>query len=110
MNILPRADRAVIPVEKFTKYALNPEGDKNKAVSFKSALGFDTDNADLLIEQIRTKIGKYPAKNKGSIGFGDRYEVIMDITGANGKTAKVLTGWIDDNANGEMRLTTVHVD
>ena len=38
------------------------------------------------------------------------YEVIMDITGPNGKTAKVLTAWIDDRNNGEMRLTTIHVD
>lgn len=38
------------------------------------------------------------------------YEVIMDITGQNGKTAKVLTAWIDDKSNGEMRLITVHVD
>jgi len=40
----------------------------------------------------------------------NQYEVIMEITGANGKIAKVLTGWIDDSSNGEMRLTTAHVD
>ena len=28
----------------------------------------------------------------------------------DGKTAKVLTAWIDDSSNDEMRLTTVHVD
>ena len=38
------------------------------------------------------------------------YEVIMDIIGPNGKMAKVLTAWSDDKNNGEMRLTTVHVD
>ena len=47
---------------------------------------------------------------KGDKGWGILYEVIMDIHGANGKTAKVLTAWIDDKKTGEMRLTTVHVD
>lgn len=38
------------------------------------------------------------------------YQVIMEIEGLNGKTAKVLTAWIDDKITGEMRLTTVHID
>ena len=38
------------------------------------------------------------------------YEVVMNLVGPNGKAAKVLTGWIDDKNNGEMRLTTVHID
>ena len=47
---------------------------------------------------------------KGDVGFGMRYEVIMNLTGPNGRSANVLTGWIDDNNNGEMRLTTAHID
>ena len=38
------------------------------------------------------------------------YEVTMNLIGENGKTAKVVTGWIDDISNGEMRLTTVYID
>jgi hypothetical protein len=34
----------------------------------------------------------------------------MILKGENGKTAKVLTGWIDDVSTGEMRLVTVHID
>ena len=34
----------------------------------------------------------------------------MDITGENGKNAKVLTAWIDDKFKNEMRLITVHID
>ena len=110
MNVLPRANKAVIPVEKFTKYSLDPNGDRNKAIAFERALGYNVDNADKLIEQIRANLEKFPAKEKGNKGFGDTYEVVMNITGPNGKTAKVLTGWIDDVLNGEMRLTTAHID
>ena len=110
MNILPKSDKVVIPIEKFTKYALNPEKDADKAIAFDRALGYNVNNVDKLIEQIRENIDKYPAREKGNLGYGMRYEVAMNIIGANGKTVKVLTGWIDDASNGEMRLTTVHVD
>lgn len=107
---LPRYKEAVIPKPKFTQYALNPDKDPDKARAFKSALGYDLDNANDLIEQINAKLPEYEAVPKGDRGWGMTYEVIMDITGPNGKTAKVLTAWIDDKNNGEMRLTTVHVD
>ena len=107
---LPRYKDAVIPKSKFTQYALNPDKDPDKAKAFEKALGYTMDNADDLIEQIYEKLPDYEAVEKGDRGWGMTYEVIMDITGPNGKTAKVLTAWIDDKNNGEMRLTTVHVD
>lgn len=107
---LPKYENSVIPRAKFTEYALNFAKDPNKAKAFEMALGYTTQNADHLIEQIRSNLPLYQAIEKGDRGYGMTYEVIMDITGPNGKTAKVLTAWIDDRSKGEMRLTTVHVD
>ena len=107
---LPRYTEAVIPKGKFVGYALNPQKDPNKARAFKEALGYTQENAEDLIQQIREELSKYRAVEKGDRGYGMTYEVVMDITGPNKKTAKVLTAWIDDKNNGEMRLTTVHVD
>ena len=107
---LPKYENVVIPKAKFTQYALNPEKDPDKAKAFKKALGYTMDNADELISQIYDKISEYDAREKPDNGWGKRYEVIMDITGINGKTAKVLTAWIDDKNTGEMRLTSVYVD
>ncbi len=107
---LPRYTEAVIPKGKFVGYALNPQKDPNKARAFKEALGYTSENADELMQQIREKLSEYGAEEKGDRGYGMTYEVVMDITGPNKKTAKVLTAWIDDKNNGEMRLTTVHVD
>ncbi|MFR8033422.1 MAG: phage minor capsid protein [Lachnospiraceae bacterium] len=107
---LPRYQEAVIPRAKFTEYALNPLKDANKAEAFRKALGYTLDNVDALIEQINQKLPEYDAVEKGDRGWGMTYEVVMDITGPNGKTAKVLTAWIDDKNSGEMRLTTIHVD
>lgn len=107
---LPKYENSVIPKAKFTEYALNPVKDPNKAKAFELALGYTAENADHLIEQIRSNLPLYKAVEKGDRGYGMTYEVIMDVTGPNGKTAKVLTAWIDDRSNGEMRLTTIHVD
>ena len=107
---LPRYKEAVIPKAKFTQYALNPDKDPDKARAFEKALGYTADNADELISQIYDKISEYDAKEKPDNGWGKRYEVIMDITGPNGKTAKVLTAWIDDKHTGEMRLTSAYID
>lgn len=107
---LPRYQEAFIPRAKFTEYALNPSKDANKAEAFKKALGYTLENADDLIEQINAKLPEYNAVEEGDRGWGMTYEVVMDTTGPNGKTAKVLTAWIDDKNSGEMRLTTIHVD
>ena len=110
MNVLPRHDEAIIPIEKFTEYALNHQKQPHKAIAFELALGYNQENAEKLIYDIKTNLNRFPAKRKGNMGYGMLYEVIMELIGENGKTANVLTGWIDDVSNGEMRLTSVYVD
>ena len=110
MNVLPRYEEAVIPIEKLTKYALDPDKQPHKAVAFELALGYNKGNVQKLIENVRSSLDKFPAKAKGDKGHGMLYEVKMDLLGENGKAAKVLTGWIDDILNGEIRLTSIYVD
>jgi len=110
IDVLPKADDVNIPIEKFVNYALNPEKDKDKAVAFSRALGYNLNNYKDLIINIKNNISNFPAKIKPDMGHGTRYEVVMTLTGANGKTANVLTAWIDDNQKNEMRLTNAYVD
>jgi hypothetical protein len=101
-----------IPEDKFTKFALDRthlKGGRDKAIAFDQALGYNQSNYQHLVENIRSNLKRYPAKHRGKSEHGDRYEVIMDLTGPNGKTAKVLTGWLVDK-NGKARLVTAHVD
>lgn len=107
---LPRYEEAVIPKTKFTQYALNPDKDINKARAFEQALGYTMENVDDLIQQIYDKLPEHEAKEKPDNGWGKRYEVKMELTGPNRKTAKIITAWIDDKNTGEMRLTSVYVD
>jgi len=109
MQPLPGYALAVIPKEKFTRYALNPRVAPDKAIVFERALGYTAENVDKLIENIRSHLGDFPCKEKGDIGYGMTYEVRMTLVGENGKSAGVLTAWIKDKKNGELRLTSAYV-
>ena len=96
-----------IPVDKFTKYSLNQERQPDKAKAFESALGYTSKNIDALIANIQQNLKEEEFVEKGNSGHGMRYENIVVLTGANGKTANVLTAWIEDDEY--RRLTSVYV-
>lgn len=107
--LLPNYQEAIIPQEKFTKYALNPLGDRNKAEAFEKALGYNLDNADKLIENIKNNISNFNVKEKEDTGYGKRYEIIMTLLGENNKYANVKTSWIIDKDTKQTRLTSAYV-
>jgi len=65
VNLLPRYNEAIIPLEKFMDYALDPVADHDKAIAFHSALGCNKNNASSLIANIRHNLSRYPATPKG---------------------------------------------
>ena len=104
-------ENATIDKRKFTEYALNPEKQPDKAKAFESALGYNLDNYELLEEQIRGNFVREKLIEKGHNPQGDKYELDYEITGVNGKTAKVLTAWLDDiNEQKGFHLTSLYVD
>lgn len=107
--LLPNYQDAVIPKEKFISYALNPLKDKNKAEAFEKALGYNLSNSDKLIENIRNNINKFNAVEKPDLGYGTRYEIIMNLTGENGKNANIKTAWIIDKNTKITRMTSAYV-
>jgi len=110
VKLLPNIDKIKIPEEKFTQYALDFKKDKDKATAFHSALGYNKTNSNLLIADILANVDKFEAVPKSDDGYGMRYEVIMTLKGVNGKTANVLTAWIDDKKADAMRLISAHID
>lgn len=100
---------AEIPKEKFTKYALDPIKQPNKAKAFREALGYTIDNHQDLIDNILSNLDEKALKFKSSNEHGKLYEYVMRLTGANGKQANVCTGWIIENGKSEPRLTSAYV-
>ena len=109
MNILPNANKAIIPLEKLTKYSLDYSKDPNKAEAFRTGLGYTKSNAEALIVNITKNLNRFETVAKGNNGYGEIYETIMSITGENGKNANVLASWIIENGTDFPRLTNVYV-
>lgn len=111
-QLLPNVNNAIIPNEKLTAYALNknhPTG-KHKAIAFEKYLGYNIDNMEMLINEVRKNLKLTPAKLRAETQYGQPYEVRMKINGVNGKTAWIKTGWIIDKDSDVPRLTSIYVD
>ncbi|TWW13607.1 hypothetical protein LABALGNA3A7_05300 [Dellaglioa algida] len=108
---VPNADRVNFPIEKLTKYALDPEnmhGGSNKARVFESALGYNKNNYKSLYKQVIDKVKITEAITDKKDKFGQRYNVTMNIDGPNGKTVPVKTAWIIGD-DGVARLVSIFV-
>jgi len=101
----------VIDPVKLISYVLNPAHpvDGNKAIVFDSAIGYNSTNADKLIEQIQQGVLNNPAVPGKVDQFGQRFTVDMPITGPNDNTVTVRTGWILDSGSTTPRLITTYV-
>ena len=108
---LPYVEKAFIDSNKLVGYALNsqhPQG-SNKARVFESALGFNSSNADALMEQVYSKLPKYEAVIGVIDEYGQRFTVDIPITGPNRNTVNVRTGWIIREGTDIPTLTTIYV-
>lgn len=97
----------ILPDIKFIGYALDPIKAPDKAKAFELALGYKQSNYEELKSNIMAHLNESKFVEKGDGGFGMRYEYIMELVGANGKKANVLTAWIEDGE--QKRLTSVYV-
>ena len=109
MAPLPNCEHAIIEDSKLVRYALNPHSERgqHKARVFAQALGFNLSNWELLKQAIVEALPTRPATVTSETAFGKKYEVIVSITGPNGRTVDVLTVWqFDRLPNGEQYAAT----
>ena len=113
---LPGVKKATFPMPKLTHYALDPdhpEG-KHKAKVFAATLGLRKEHAELLHAQVMAWLPHAEAMTGEADSFGNRLNVTVPVTGPNGKTVDVLTGWFykkDGNTIATRpTLTTIMVD
>jgi hypothetical protein len=92
---LPNCEQAVIEDSKLVRYALNPDSERgqHKARVFARTLGFNLSNWELLQQAILEALPAQPATLTSETAFGKKYEVVMPITGPNGRTVDVITVW-----------------
>jgi hypothetical protein len=93
-------------IDKLWRYLLDSNhenGGAEKANWFNQALGFTRQNLADFARQVVFDPNK--AWETGVTQFGTKYNQIISITGANGRTIDVLFGWIR-NPDGIVRLVT----
>jgi len=78
-------------------------------VFLESALGYNQSNSGELISKVQEGVKLSPAKLGTADKFGQRVTIDIPITGPNGKTATVRTGWIYDPGSSTPRMTTLYV-
>jgi len=116
MNQLPNYEPAVIEDSKLVDYALNPNNERgqHKAQVFARSLGFDLSNWERLKREILIGLPMHKAASISETDFGRKCEVVIDITGPNGRTVPVKTIWQYDRlADGAFadapRLVTMYI-
>lgn len=97
---LPGADRPQGVAGKLTAYSLNPDHERggHKARVFASALGITQDHAELLQKQLEALLPHLKPKPHTTDVWGQRFNVIVPVTGPNGRTVDVTTAWIYDRS------------
>jgi filamentous hemagglutinin len=110
-KVLPNYQRAVIPRKKVEAYVLDPShpDGKHKAIVFKSALGFEQSDWAILRDSISAELPYHEASIGKNDQYGARYNVIMPITGPNGRTVDVLTAWIVEHGTNYPSFVTARV-
>lgn len=117
---LPNVDKAVYNDRKAVDYALNLESPDSKArghaKAFLKYLGMEQKDAADLKRQIMTRLAELKAERGKSDTFGERFHVYVPVTGPNGRTVDVLTGWIYEKGRYRTavrttpHLTTLYID
>lgn len=104
-------NKCVIPEAKLTRYALDKssESGHDKAVAFELALGFTKDDADEVMRLVYRWMGRNDPVKTGESRWGEIYTADIRMTGKNGKTANVRTGWILRPGEDKMQLTSIYV-
>lgn len=125
-RVIPHApDSPLVGVEKaivdkqgkLIDYSLNPNhpSGKNKAKVWKATLGATQEHADMIHDQVMAFLPFAEAVPKNAGKNGEIFNVFVPVTGPNGKTVDVLTGWIYDRPKDgksismKPRLATIYV-
>jgi hypothetical protein len=105
------ASQLVIDPRKLTDYALNPDNPvgADKALIFRSRLGYTRDNYEPLLRQIQAQALNAEALPTQVDEHGQRYQVDLQVIGVEGQIEVVRTGWIVEPGANFARLVTLYV-
>lgn len=108
---LPRAEDALIPIEKVRDYLLSAANPRTRGkAAFFQALGFDPAQWQVL-RDVLLQIAQAGNSNPGQPSeFGTKYEIRATIIGPTGRQAVIRTVWIVNVGEDRPRFITAYPD
>lgn len=82
-----------------------PENDKS---GFLALAGYAPDAAERLEADLRTQLLALEAEFVESTEYGDKYCIRGTLTGPNGRTLRVASFWMTENATGITKFITLY--
>ena len=97
---------AIIAPDKLTRYLLVRQirGDKS---AFLARAGYTIENADQLLDDLRTQLLPLDATPLDSTEFGQFYEIRGPLFGPNGVTLQIRSIWMKENLSGVTKFITL---
>jgi hypothetical protein len=102
---LPAA--TLIARRKVSDYLLvyRPEDDKSV---FLAKAGYDSEAVDRLLADLRTQLLPLDAELVETGEYGTKYEIRGKLTGPNGRTLRVVSIWMIEEAGGKAKFVTLY--
>ncbi|GAB1410283.1 hypothetical protein MASR1M90_14370 [Desulfovibrionales bacterium] len=109
-DVMPNVDEAIVAIEKISGYILDPDNEKgkHKAKVLASAFGlqFNEEDAEYLRSAIASGLANGTVTSESHSKHGKKYNVAIAITGKNGHSEEMTTGWIIDKGSEIPRFVT----
>jgi len=98
---------AVITREKVAKYLLMPRPENDKS-QFLAMAGYTAAHADQLALDIREQLLSLNAELEETTEYGDKFRIVGNLTGPNGRELRVVSIWMTESATGTTKLITLY--
>jgi hypothetical protein len=99
----------LIARRKVSEYLLvsRPEDDKS---AFLARAGYGPETADRLLADLRTQLLPLEARLLEAGEYGTKYEIRGKLTGPNGRSLRVVSIWMIEDAGGKAKFVTLYPD
>lgn len=100
---------SIIAIEKMTEYVLRwrPEDDKSR---FLEQAGYTAKSVGELVRDIRDQLLTLEADFFEETEYGPKYLIRGALIGPNGRTLRVVSIWMAEEATGETKFVTLYPD
>ena len=99
----------VIARRKLDEYLLRHLDEDDKS-GFLSLAGYALENADQLMNDLRTQLLPLDAEFFDQTEYGTKYQIRGTLAGPNGRVLRVLSIWMKEDATGVTKFVTLFAD